>query len=174
MTDVPMPPARDEPAAVHASSDYCIIECSEQVFAVGLGAVREVLSGKLATAVPQAPPALVGVVELHGDALPVVQLSALLGMSTRPYTPANPVLVLSSHNTTIGVAVDRVRHVRAIAPASITPATHDFFSGWCTGTTSAVAVLNPEALVAHAMRTIAASFQPGRAGTNGSTVHSGS
>lgn len=166
--------ADDEPAAVHASSDYCIIECSGQVFAAGLAAVREVLSGKLATAVPQAPPALVGVVELHGDALAVVQLSALLGMPTRPYTPAKPVLVLSSHNTMIGVVVDRVRHVRAIAAASITPAKHDFFSGWCTGTASAVAVLNPEALIAHAMRTIAASFQPGTAGVHGSPVHGGS
>src|ERR1700690_676758 len=54
--------------------DHCIFECGPQVFAIELAAVREVLSGKLATPVPQAPPALVGVVDLHSDVLTVVQL----------------------------------------------------------------------------------------------------
>lgn len=169
----PMPSARDTPAGVHPCSDYCIVECSGQVFAAGLSAVREVLSGKLATPVPQAPPALIGVVELRGDVLPVVQLSALLGIPTRAYTPANPILVLSSHDARVGVVVDRVRHVRAIESVAITATKHDLFSGWCTGTTPRVGVLNADALVAHAMRTIAASFQPGFAGTHASGARSG-
>lgn len=152
---------------VRATQDHCVFECSGQVFATSLGAVHEVLSGKLATPVPQAPPALVGVVELHGDVLPVVQLGTLLGIATRPYTPANPIVVLSSHDTKIGVVVDRVRHVRAINPDSLTSATHDFYRGWCPGTTPPIAVLNADALVAHAVRTVAAHIQNALPGTTG-------
>jgi len=141
---------------VPAGEEHCIFECNGQVFAVGLNAVQEVLNGKLATPIPQAPPALVGVVELHGDVLPVVQLGTLLGMATRPYTPASPIVVLSSHATKIGVVVDRVRPVHTIAPASLSSATHDLYRGWYAGTMPRAAVLNVDALVTHVLRTVTA------------------
>lgn len=143
----------------HPVEEHCIFDCGEQVFATALGAMREVLSGKLATPVPQAPPELVGIVELHGDVLPVVQLCTLLGIAARPYTPANPILVLCSHETKIGVVVDRVRHVRPIEPTALTVATHDFYRGWCSGTTPPIAVLNVDAVVTHALRTVVAHLQ---------------
>jgi chemotaxis signal transduction protein len=132
--------------------DHCIFECSGRVFAVPLSAVREVLSGKLATPVPQAPPALVGVVEMHGDALAVVQLSALLGTAARPYTPANPIVVLCAHSIVLGVAVDRVRQVRSIDPHSLSPSTHAFSRGSCPGTPPLI-VLDAKALVTRALHT---------------------
>ena len=157
--------ARDVPAG----EEHCIFECNGQVFAVGLNAVREVLSGKLATPIPQAPPALVGVVELHGDVLPVVQLSTLLGMATRPYTPASPIVVLSVHTAKIGIVVDRVRPVHTIAPASVTSATHDLYRGWYAGTMPRAAVLNVNALVTHTLRTVAAHLHNAVPGTTSRT-----
>ena len=153
-----------------AAEEHCIFECNGHVFAVGLNAVREVLSGKLATPIPQAPPALVGVVELHGDVLPVVQLGMLLGMPTRPYTPANPIVVLSSHATKIGVVVDRVRPVQTIAPALLSSTTHDLYRGWYAGTVPRAAVLNVNALVTHALRTVATHLHDSGAGTASRTL----
>lgn len=158
--------AEESARGIRPAQDHCIFECGQQVFAIDLGAVREVLSGKLATPVPQAPPALVGVVDLHGDVLPVVQLCLLLDMPARPYTPANPILVLCSNETKIGVVVDRVRHVRPIDSASVTPATHDLYRGWASATTPAAAVLHVDALVTHALRTVAARLH------NATTNHS--
>jgi len=159
--------------SVPAAEEHCIFECNGQVFAVGLNAVREVLSGKLATPIPQAPPALVGVVELHGDVLPVVQLSTLLGMATRPYTPASPIIVLSSHATKVGVVVDRVRPVHVIAPASLSSATHDLYRGWYAGTTPRAAVLNVHAFVTHASRTVATHLHNTVPGTVSRTPRTG-
>jgi chemotaxis signal transduction protein len=137
------------------SEEHCIFECSGEVFAASLSAVREVLSGKLPTPVPQAPPALIGLVELHGDVLPVLQLCTLLGIAPRPCTPANPIVVLSSRNALIGVVVDRVRHVSAIDPASLTPCTHKFYRGWYPGMTPRIAVLDVDGLASHSLRTVA-------------------
>lgn len=146
----------DAASGVRVEEEHCIFECSGQVFAVGLGVVREVLSGKLATPIPQAPPALIGVVDWHGDVLPVVQLGTLLGTTIRPYTPASQIVVISSHGSTMGIVVDRVRSVGAIDGASLRPASHHLYCGWFMGTTPAVAVLNASALVTHAVQTIAA------------------
>lgn len=156
---------RSNGRGVPAGEEHCIFECSGQVFAVGLNAVREVLSGKLATPIPQAPPALVGVVELHGDVLPVVQLSMLLGIATRPYTPASPIVVLSSHAMAIGVVVERVRPVHTIGAASLSSATHDLYQGWYAGTLPQAAVLNVNALITHALRTVAAHLHGAVPGT---------
>jgi len=136
-----------------------MFECGGQVFATDLAAMREVLSGKLATPVPQAPAALVGVVDLSGDVLPVVQLSALLGLRARPYTPANPILVLIANNTKIGIAVDRVGQVCPIDPDSLTSAAHKLYRGWCAGAVPPIAVLDADALVAHAVQTVASRIQ---------------
>ena len=150
----------DSSHAVHSGREHCLFECGGQVFATDLAVMREVLSGKLATPVPQAPPALVGVVDLYGEVLPVVQLSTLLGLRARPYTPANPIRVLIASDTKIGVAVDRVRQVRPIDPDALTSATHKLYRGWCaTSAGPPIAVLNTEALVAHAVQTVASQIQ---------------
>ncbi|HVO24718.1 MAG TPA: chemotaxis protein CheW [Candidatus Margulisiibacteriota bacterium] len=173
MTDTGFEPALNDPArvagkpALVGAEDHCIFECGGRAFATSLNAVREVLSGKLATPVPQAPPALVGVVEFHGDVLPVVQPSTLLGIAARPYTPADPIVVLSSRDIKIGLAVDRVRHVRAIDPTALTAATHECYRGWWAGSAPPVAVLDVEALVSRAVRIVAAQLQGGPTGNSG-------
>lgn len=159
------PCVAENPASVGTTEDHCVFECSGQGFAVSLGALGEVLSGKLATPVPQAPPALVGVVELHGDVLPVIQPTALLGMVARPYTPADPIVVVASRDTKVGLAVDRVRHVRAIDPTALTLATHECYRGWWTGSTPPIAVLDVDALVSRAVRIVAAHLQQAPPGT---------
>ena len=151
--------ALDASGPTPGADDHCVFECGAQVFATNLGAVREVLGGKLATSVPQAPPALVGVVELHGDVLPVLQLSTLTGIAARPYTPVDAIVVLSSRDVRIGIAVDRVLPVRTIDPASLTTSRNDLYKGWYAGTTPPIAVLNADALVAHAVRTVVAHLK---------------
>jgi chemotaxis signal transduction protein len=181
MTDTPSLAAASDVRAAGSSDrpigtteDHCVFECSGRVFAISLAAVREVLSGKLATPVPQAPPALVGVVELHGDVLPVVQPTALLAMVTRAYTPADPIVVLSSRDIKIGLAVDRVRHVRAIDPTSLTAATHDCYRGWWAGSTPPVAVLDVDAVVRRAVRMVATHLQDALPGATGGPRRDGS
>jgi chemotaxis signal transduction protein len=102
--------------------------------------------------------------------LPVIQLSILLGMPARPYTPAHHILVLSSNETRIGLVVDRVRSVRAIDPAQIAtyaggmpPA--QLRRGVWASTMGPVTVLNPDQLVAQALQMAKFHFQhalPGR------------
>lgn len=167
MTATPSPPESsdvqrpggDPGSPAPNANDHCVFECGAQVFATSLGAVREVLSGKLATPVPQAPSALVGVIELHGDVLPIVQLSALIGVEARSYTPADAVVVLSSREARVGIAVDRVLQVRVIDPAALTLSNRDIFKGWYTRTTPRIAVLDADALVSHALQTVITHFR---------------
>lgn len=144
--------------------DYCVFTRSEREFAATVNAAREVLTGEPATLVPQAPAALVGVLNLRGEVLPLVQLDSLLGIPTRSYTAGDQIVVLSSGDIDIGLVVDRVRDVRAIPPAEIaeypsgSPASH-LCRGYWPSPTGLVSVLDPAKVIAAAVRAVSQRFQ---------------
>ncbi len=78
----------------------------EQVYATPLSAIREVVRLEGLADLPGMTPPLAGVLDLRGTALPVLDLR------TGAPTDRGDVLIMeSSEDTMIGVAVDRVRSV---------------------------------------------------------------
>ncbi len=156
--------ARLSARLAHLGQDYCIFTCGGRDFAASVVAAREVLPGEEATPVPQAPPALVGVLNLRGQVLPLVQLDSLLDMPARPYAADDQILVLSAADVDIGLVVDRVRDVRTIDDTEIqphpsgTPAQHLFRGCWASPM-GVVTVLDAEKVVNEAVRTVSVRFQ---------------
>ena len=156
--------ARLKARLAQLGQDYCVFTRSGRDFALSVSAAHEVLAGKAATPVPQAPATLAGVVNLRGEVLPLVQLDSLLGMPPRPYSAGNQIVVVSSDEVDVGLVVDRVREVRSIDAQAITPCPtdepgHHLCRGdWCSPT-GIVAVLDAEKLVAEAINTISLPFQ---------------
>lgn len=92
-------------------------------YAVELRWVREVVTLGFVTAVPTAPAALGGVVNLHGTILPVLDLAALLDQQAGP--PARQgdgALVLEAEGTVCALRVDQVDHVATLPMAGARPA----------------------------------------------------
>lgn len=167
--------ARLKARLAHLGQDYCIFARSGRDFAVSVSAAHEVLAGEAATPVPQAPAALVGVLNLRGEVLPLVQLDSLLGMPPRPYAAGNQIVVVSSDEIgDVGVVVDGVRDVCSIDQKEITPCPagepgHRLCRGDWRGPTGVVAVLDAEKLVAEAVKTVSLCFQQRQSGHYGGT-----
>ena len=165
--------ARLKARLAHLGQDYCIFARSGRDFAVSVSAAHEVLAGEAATPVPQAPAALVGVLNLRGEVLPLVQLDSLLGMPARPYAVGNQIVVVSSAAIgDVGLVVDRVRDVRSIDPKEVAACPtgepgHRLCRGDWRSQTGVVAVLDAEKLIAEAVNTIGARFQQRVSGRNG-------
>ncbi|MDB4963496.1 MAG: chemotaxis protein CheW [Myxococcales bacterium] len=84
-------------------------------YAVELRWVREVVSLGFVTGVPTAPVALGGVCNLHGQILPVLDVSAVLGHPPGP--PARQgdgALVLETEGVVCALRVDQVDHVASL------------------------------------------------------------
>jgi purine-binding chemotaxis protein CheW len=148
----------------HLGQDYCIFTRSGRDFAISVSAAHEVLTGEPATSVPQAPAALVGVLNFRGEVLPLVQLDTLLGMPSRPYSATDQIVVLSSEELDIGLVVDRVRDVRAIDPTEITqcpnggPA-HRLCRGDSANAMGVVSVLDAQKVITEAVQAVSLRFQ---------------
>ncbi len=147
----------------HLGEDYCIFTRSGREFGVSVTAAREVLTGEPATPVPQAPPSLIGVINLRGEVLPLVQLDSLLDMPTRLYSTDDQILVVSAGDVQIGLVVDRVRDVRSIDSGEIkaypdNTAAHHLFRGYWASSTGVVTVLDAQRLVAEAVTSVSMRF----------------
>ena len=88
---------------------YVRFRVAEEAYAVSVLNVLEVASLGDVTPVPGAPIEILGVRNLRGKILPVIDLAALLG--TRRSQPAGRLLVAESEGRQAGLAIDEVTEV---------------------------------------------------------------
>lgn len=118
-------------------------------YAVELRWVREVVTLGFVTSVPTAPPALGGVVNLHGSILPVLDVAALLDLPPGPAArQGDGALVLEAEGTTCALRVDQVDHVASLPAAEQEGAVVD-------GAGRPLVLLDPGKLIRRALELVA-------------------
>jgi purine-binding chemotaxis protein CheW len=93
----------------------------EDRFAVDIFAVERVLRFTAPAAVPKLPPWMDGVIEHGGRVVPVIDLRSRLGMPRLAPRPEQRIIVLAVGKEWLGVTVDSVHEVMAVAPDEIAP-----------------------------------------------------
>jgi purine-binding chemotaxis protein CheW len=86
----------------------CVVLLGGQPFAVDVADAREVVTLDTTTPVPGAPAAVVGVMNLRGGVLPVVEARTLLGLPVRATPERGQALVLADGDRRAAVRIDRV------------------------------------------------------------------
>jgi purine-binding chemotaxis protein CheW len=98
----------------------------QDMFAMGILAVREILEYAGVTPVPQMPPAICGVINLRGTAVPVLDLARRLERAPSPISKRTCIIVVEVESEdgpfVIGILVDAVNAVLDIPAADIEPA----------------------------------------------------
>jgi purine-binding chemotaxis protein CheW len=84
--------------------------------------VVEVLRMVAITPLAEAPPWLLGVIDLRGRVIPVVDMRRRLGMPQREPDLSTPILVVRSRSVTAGLVADEVVEVLALPACSWSPA----------------------------------------------------
>lgn len=105
------------------TTQYLSFTLADEVFAVDVARVREILEFTNATRIPQTPPYLRGVINLRGSVVPVVDLRLLFGLSATQRTINTCVIVLElkvdGETVIAGALADSVREVLELEPAEI-------------------------------------------------------
>lgn len=115
-------------------------------YAVELGCVGEVLLSAAISRLPWAPPALVGVINVRGDIVAVVDTARLLGIGE--VRVDGPVVILDPDGHRFGLLVDAVDGMAWIAAATLAPPAGDDAAAreLVLGVTDSAVVLNARAL----------------------------
>jgi purine-binding chemotaxis protein CheW len=107
------------------TAQYITFKLGEELFAINVGQVREVLEIAQITRVPTAPGYMRGVVNVRGRAIPVVDLRMKFGLPKVADTVHSRVVVmeleLDGETTVVGGIADSVHEVIELEPGQINP-----------------------------------------------------
>ena len=101
--------------------EYLSFRLSNEIFAVDIQFLREIIKPPVATPVPRTEALILGVFSLRGDILPLVDLRRFLRLDEAPVTRASRVLVMQLPRESVGLLVDQVRHVLSLTDDDIEP-----------------------------------------------------
>lgn len=114
---------------------YLTFSLKEQTFGVPISAVREINRVCEITRIPQMPTYMVGVINLRGKVIPVVDLRLKLSMPISEHTRETCIVVVDGTHGQTGVIVDAVKEVVTLngnqleMPPSLAAKQHTFVMG---------------------------------------------
>lgn len=112
-------PGQDTPR--EQNSDICqfvTFVIGQEVFAVDLAPVQEIIRVPEVVGVPMAPPSLDGLANLRGKILPIISLRRVFGFEERPYDDSTRAVVIDLGQP-LGFVVDRVASVVSVDRSQI-------------------------------------------------------
>ncbi|WP_064693804.1 chemotaxis protein CheW [Rhizobium aegyptiacum] len=93
----------------------------DQEFCVNIMSVREIRGWTPATAMPHSPAYLLGVINLRGAVLPIIDLAARLGMKPANPTARHVIIVAQVHRKVVGLLVDAVSDILTVTDEIVQP-----------------------------------------------------
>ena len=98
-----------------ATSNFVTVGVGDEIFGVDVANVREILAYRTVVHLPNAPPLLVGVIDVRGYTVPVIALRLKLGVPAVSITDDTRILVLEidveGRQLVVGLLADRVFEV---------------------------------------------------------------
>jgi purine-binding chemotaxis protein CheW len=92
-----------------------------QEFCVDIMAIREIRGWTAATALPQSPSFVKGVINLRGAVLPIVDLASRLGFESGEASDRNVIIVAQIGDQVVGLLVDAVSDILTVTEDMIQP-----------------------------------------------------
>jgi purine-binding chemotaxis protein CheW len=113
------PPQRAE--ATQEALDVVEFRLAYETYGIAAAYVREVAPLKAFTPLPCTPPFVLGLINLRGQLLSVIDLKTFFGLPSRGLTDLNKVIVVHDAHLAVGLLADAILGVRAIPLAAIQP-----------------------------------------------------
>lgn len=131
-----------------------------ETYGVDILRVKEIRGWSPVTKIPHSPPAVLGVLNLRGAVVPIIDLRLRFALPEAGFSPTTVIIVLSlmtaSGQRECGVVVDSVSDVADVAPEAVKPppslkagSQGEFISGIATIDERMVILLNVDELVTH-------------------------
>jgi len=115
-------------ATITETTQYLTFKLAEEVFALDVAKVREILEYSTVTKVPQTPDFMRGVINLRGSVVPVIDLRLKFGMAATEQTVNTCIIVtevnMDDETILLGALADSVQEVDEMEPEQIEAAPH--------------------------------------------------
>lgn len=103
------------------SGSYILFSLGDACYAVRTSSVEHIEMLDQVTPVPNAAPAVDGVVFSRGKVVPAINLRARFGMHRQPYGPSTRLIFVRSHDRLVALIVDSAREFQRISADLVRP-----------------------------------------------------
>lgn len=108
-------------AATAVPVQYLTVNLANEEYAIDILAVREIRGWTPVTRIPQAPPYVLGVLNLRGTIVPVLDLRLRFGLTREAYDATTVTVIVNVAGRLFGVVVDAVSDVLDVAADDVRP-----------------------------------------------------
>jgi purine-binding chemotaxis protein CheW len=148
-----------EAAAASGTQQVLTFSLGEETYGVDILRVKEIRGWSAVTRIPRSTAAVLGVLNLRGAIVPIIDLRVRFALREADFTPITVIIVLSLHTDDgqreCGIVVDSVKDVADINPDNVRPApsmnagdTSEFIEGITTCDDKMLILLDADKLVA--------------------------
>ena len=134
------------------SLEIIAFRLNNREFCVRTIAIREIRGWAPSTPIPHSPPEVVGVMNLRGSVIPIIDLARKLGIPSTEANERSAIVVADVHNMAIGLLVDGVSDILTVTTSQIQPVprissfNQDFCEGIVTQPSGMICFLNLNAM----------------------------
>jgi purine-binding chemotaxis protein CheW len=111
--------------AESGGAQYLTFLCDGEEYGIDILRVQEIKGWESATRVPHAAPYVLGVMNLRGTIVPVINLRTRFGLADKPFDASTVVIVVrmrgADRDRTVGIVADAVSEVYGFTAAAIKP-----------------------------------------------------
>lgn len=100
---------------------YMTFKCSDEIYGISIKYVNEIIGLSQITKVPETQDYLIGLINLRGKIIPVIDVRIRFGKEPLEYNDRTCVIVIDVKSTVIGLIVDAIDEVAEFAENEITP-----------------------------------------------------
>lgn len=111
----------DHAGSEELQSQYLTVNLAHEEYGIDILAVREIRGWTPVTRIPQSPPYLLGVLNLRGAIVPVLDLRLRFGVEREAYTDTTVTVIVAVDGRSFGIVVDAVSDVLDAADSQVRP-----------------------------------------------------
>lgn len=111
--------AENKKIAAENKKQYMTFRSCDEVYGISLENVSEIIGLQQYTSVPETEDYIMGLINLRGKVIPVIDVRIRFGRETIEYTDRTSVIVIQVKDTVIGLIVDGVEGVVDIADSAV-------------------------------------------------------
>jgi purine-binding chemotaxis protein CheW len=104
-----------------AATQYLTVNLANEEYGIDILAVREIRGWTSVTRIPQAPEYVLGVLNLRGAIVPVLDLRLRFGLSREEYTGTTVTVIITVAGRLFGIVVDAVSDVLDVEQNNVRP-----------------------------------------------------
>lgn len=103
---------------------YVIFALQDQIYGVEIFKIKEVMSYRKVTPLPNMKGFIKGIINLRGLIIPVFDLKDKLHLPTSPYTPFHVIIVMEIAGRIMGIIADEISDVVELSPQDVQSTTN--------------------------------------------------